>query len=163
MVLDTRHQCRARWAVSTEPKPVNGQNDQHQPKVYRMSVTSGSIARVSYYNQQKDKMPKRATHERWKSWYNPVSRSIDPGRKGVSARIWVRYSPNWLSGRVLGMIEPALKSQNPSPTPTPTKPLWSTSAWPEHLKRSGCSEQKQLENEKTSHRVGGHIFKSYIW
>ena len=77
MVLDTRHQCRARRAVSTEPKPVNGQNDQHQPKVggwsqsvYRMSVTAGSIARVSYYNQQKDKMPERAKHERWKSWYN---------------------------------------------------------------------------------------------
>lgn len=71
MVLDTRHQYRARQAISTKTKPVKRQNGQHQPRVggwsqsgNRMSVTSGNIARISYYNQQKDKMLKRANHER---------------------------------------------------------------------------------------------------
>lgn len=69
-------------------KTISRQNYQHQPRVggqsqsgNRMSVTSGSIARVSYHNQQKDNMSERAKHERWKLQYNPVSRSIDPSEK----------------------------------------------------------------------------------
>lgn len=39
---------------------------------YQSEHKSGSITRVSYYNQQKHKMTKGAKNERWKPWVQPT-------------------------------------------------------------------------------------------